>query len=355
MVILHIAAINDNQCTGVPVAVPQHLIAQSVYADVALLNIKPYRIKNVEKCFIFRKNLMLNELPDGFSHPDLVVFHEVYHMEFVKLSRLLYKNRIPYIIIPHGSLTDEAQRKKRLKKIIGNVLLFHNFIKHARAIQFLSEIESDNSKMGEKRIVEPNGIFVPIEKRSITHITDTINLVYIGNLSIHIKGLDLMLKAIKKEKSFLLENKVMVNIYGPNYATRHKDLGELIISLKLQDIVQLHDSIVGDEKKRVLLSAAGFIQTSRSEGMSMGILEALSYGIPCIVTKGTNLKDVIEGSDAGWGADNDVGSISDAIHKFVDEKGIWERKSINAIKLIEKEYAWSVVAKRTINAYENLL
>lgn len=356
MVILHIAAINDNPCAGVPVAVPQHLIAQRDFADVALLNIRPYKIKNIEKCFIYKKGFSIDELPDEFTHPDLVVFHEIYYIEFVKLSRSLSKKGIPYIIIPHGSLTNEAQRKKRIKKLVGNMMLFNSYINNARAIQFLSDVEMENSNIGKRRFVEPNGIFMPQSRcRQALNEDKTINLVYIGDLSIQIKGLDLMLGAIKAKERILKENGVEVYIYGPDYGTRHKDLMKIISELELQDLVHLHDAVVGDEKKDILLSANGFIQTSRSEGMSMGILEALSYGIPCVVTQGTNLKEIIEENNAGWGASNTVESISDAIQQFVTEKEKWNAKSINAIKLIEKEYSWSVVAQRTVKAYEDLL
>ena len=74
----------------------------------------------------------------------------------------------------------------------------------------------------------------------------------------------------------------------------------------MEDLVELHEAIDGSEKEAELLSADVFIQTSRSEGMSMGILEALSYGVPCLVTRGTNLGEIIEQYDAGWVAETNA-------------------------------------------------
>lgn len=355
MRILHIAAINNNPCTGVPVAVPQHIKAQKEFADVALLNLLSYQIEGVDKCFIGDDCLTIESLPDNFSHPDLVVFHEVYYIKFIKIASDLKKRKIPYIIIPHGSLTKEAQNKKRLKKIVGNFLLFSNFIKGALAVQYLSEKESSNSKFGKKRFVEPNGIFMPTIKKQYYNKTKDIRLVYIGNLQIKIKGLDLMLEAIKQNEELLTKRNVRIDLYGPNFSTRHEDILNLITSLGLEKLVFLHDSVTDDEKKKALLNSDVFIQTSRSEGLPMGILEALSYGIPCIVTQGTNLKEIIEESDAGWGADNTSDSIGSAIKHFILNQDELQQKSENAIMLIKERFEWSVVANRTINKYSELL
>ena len=355
MRILHIAAINNNPCTGVPVAVPQHLKAQKEFADVALLNMLPYPIEGIDKCFIGDDYLTIESLPDYFSRPDLVVFHEVYYIKFIKISSDLKKRKIPYIIIPHGSLTKEAQNKKRTKKIIGNLLLFSRFIRGAIAIQYLSGKECERSNFGKNKFVEPNGITLPLEYKKYPSNKDLIQLVYIGNLSISIKGLDLLLEALNKVKSLVRKTHLRLDIYGPNTGTRHEDIRQLISHFELEDTVFLHDAVIGEEKKRILLNADAFIQTSRSEGLSMGILEALSYGIPCIVTQGTNLREIIEENNAGWGADNTPDSIGIAIKHFISNQDKLQQKSENAIRLIKERFEWSVVANRTISKYLELL
>ena len=48
------------------------------------------------------------------------------------------------------------------------------------------------------------------------------------------------------------------------------------------EVVKLNREIDEEEKRQILLDTDVFIQTSRFEGMPMGILEALSYGLPCL-------------------------------------------------------------------------
>ena len=51
---------------------------------------------------------------------------------------------------------------------------------------------------------------------------------------------------------------------------------------------------LGKSKEQVLLDADVFIQTSRTEGLPTAVLEAMSYKIPVLITKGTGLYDDIK-------------------------------------------------------------
>ena len=51
----------------------------------------------------------------------------------------------------------------------------------------------------------------------------------------------------------------------------------------------------------------------------MGLLEALSYGLPCLVTTGTNMAEKSR-ADAGWTSDISVDGISEAL-KSIKKKG----------------------------------
>lgn len=88
--------------------------------------------------------------------------------------------------------------------------------------------------------------------------------------------------------------------------------------------------------------------------MPCGILEALGYGLPCIITKGTNLVNDVCEYGAGYDAGENEQSIANAIKCAVEDRNNWEEKSANAVRLIQEKYEWEKVASETINIYKSL-
>lgn len=354
MHILHIASITENACNGVCVVVPQHVNSQALYAETALLNITNEKIAGVARQFEFSLPFDISKLPAPFDKTDLVVFHECYRKEYLYIYPVLLKANIPYIIIPHGELQAEAQKKKHLKKVAANILLFNRFINHAAAVQCLSAQEMAETKFGSNKFIATNGTDIPNKMKREFSRTG-VKFIYIGRLDAFHKGLDLMVEAFRLKADLLRASGCTLDIYGPDLNGRAAHLAGLIAAAGVGDMIRQHGPVFGEEKEAILLGGDIFIQTSRLEGMPLGILEALGYGIPCLVTDGTSLGSLVESEDAGWRAETTSKSIAEALERAVNERGCWAEKGKNGRSFMEEHFAWDKIAAETIKTYDELL
>ena len=172
MDILYISHLSDKISAGPNWSVPASIRAQSNLDNVLWINITSARMKHWldVKCFYDIgecRRLELKNLPVPFSFPDLVVFEGFYAIKEVLFSYELRRKRIPYVIIPRGSLTRQALHNHSwLKKKIAHWLFFNSFVKHALAIQFLTEKEYEDSiKLNKNHVIIPNGFHQPVLKK----------------------------------------------------------------------------------------------------------------------------------------------------------------------------------------------
>ena len=146
MNVLYTCKLKTAKGNGVIEALKTEVKGLSKYANVGVFDLgSNISIDGFRNIFYCNKYESIEKLPSPFNHPDIVVFEEVYKFEYISIYKTLLLNKIPYAIIPHGSLVKKEQKRKFVKKKTANVLFFRSFVKHANAIQFLNEQEKKNS------------------------------------------------------------------------------------------------------------------------------------------------------------------------------------------------------------------
>lgn len=360
--ILHVLFVSNNRTSGVRNVVPKHLEFQSKFADVALLNCNDSEVEEAKNKYnVFKlkdiKEGKICNLNSPFNKPDLVVFHAIYYPQYIDLYKQCVKSDIPYIVIPHGSLTKQAQKQKWIKKIPANILLFNGFIRKAKAIQFLTEGEMNKSIKYKSYIIDGNGIELSTTKKIYNNdsTSKSFKIVYVGRYDTYTKGLDLIINATISIKEFCRANNIKVIMYGNDYRGRLQKIRKLINNGDVSDIIEINGPIWDKEKIKKLCESDVFIHPSRTEGQPVGLMEAIDVGIPCIATMETNFGNVIKEYGLGWVPETNSKGIACAIMEAYNSKNSLKDISSKEIKYALDNFEWNNVAKKTINDYRGIV
>lgn len=362
MNILYITALPGLVSAGPSWSVPASIKAQNEIDNCLWVNLTDKCLehwKNVE-CYHnihdFAEKFELSAMPVPFNHPDLVVFEDFYEIQPPIIARKLRHANIPYIIVPRGALTKKAQNNEsKWKKVLANAFIFKRYAKKALAIQFLTKNEAQNTgkEWYNQSFILPNGFSTPKSiKKSFS--ADKINATFIGRLDIFHKGIDILIHACSEMSDDLRSSNFKLRIYGPK--NKDYEIIQLMINEKgLNDIISLKGETSGEAKEEALLKTDLFVLTSRFEGHPMGLIEALAYGVPALVTPGTNMGEEIANADAGWVCNEaSKEAIKLQLQNILKEKTLFVKKGMNAIKLA-KNYDWEVLAKKFHNEVEQIL
>lgn len=358
--ILYISFLNGDSWAGPTYSVPKQIEAQSEIDNVFWYNVR----ENIVECWKntpyyhdlsdYPTQRILN-LPAPFNKPDIIIVEQFYGYAGEKILTSIKQTNIPYVIIPRGELTASAQKRKKWKKKIANVLFFYQFAARAAAIEYLTDQEKKDSgeRWNRTSIVIPNGIKKPdITKDEYCKIG--IKCIGIGRMEPYHKGIDMLIEACGLISVDIRKRGCIIDLYGPDYDGKKEELIERINELEIQDFFQIHEGVYGEDKRNKLLESDVFLLTSRFEGHPMALIEALSFGLPCVVTRGSNMKERIEQNNAGWTAENNIESIRDALLNMLNDITSIQKKGKNAIELAQN-YGWNEIALSTHEEYLKII
>lgn len=122
LVVLYHTNLSGNPNAGPTYSVPKQIKAQSKIDDVFWINTSNAKVKEWEETGLYHTSeelgfKTLDDLETPYNKPDIVVFESFYQIKDAMLAKELKKKNIPYVIVPRGALTDEAQHLKKEKNL----------------------------------------------------------------------------------------------------------------------------------------------------------------------------------------------------------------------------------------------
>lgn len=278
--------------------------------------------------------------------------------EFYHISKLLNKYHIPFVHTPHGAYNTVAmQRSKHLKKVYFTCFE-KTILAQAKTLHFIgkSEVEAIHRLTQPSRCkLIPNGqqstrqSFVKKEKKHAPIFG------FCGRLDIHTKGLDLLIKAFANYQ----KHHPSATLWIIGDSAERIQLEQLSEDLGITKQVVFWGKKFGKEKENLLAQMDIFFHPSRNEGLPGAVLEAAAMGIPCVVSKESNVGEYITQFEAGMClANNDVKQLTSAMldmHTDWEEEAVYQQICQNAVTMIQEKFDWNHIADQHIAMYFQVL
>lgn len=272
----------------------------------------------------------------------------------------------PYIISPRGNLMKEPlARKSPLKKKIYIQLVERRNLEKASAIHFTTKAEEkeyiETGLSFKKSVQILNGMEVQ-EDRSLDvenfkkkySISGKSKVVLsLGRLNWE-KGFDTLIPAFSR--ILKKASKVILMIAGPDERGYKKEIKKLIKKNKLPtESIIFTGQLLGEEKRAAFASADVFVLPSYSENFGMAVVEAMSFGLPVIITEGVGISPEIKESAAGVVVQKDKDQVAKAIIDVLGNPESAKEMGEKGKRLVREKFSMDKVAESFLKAYSNII
>lgn len=257
----------------------------------------------------------------------------------------------PYIVSPHGMLDEWAMQSRSLKKRAARLLYEDAHLGGAACLHALCESEQRSIRRlgfdAPIRVV-PNGV----DRLAETGLLPAWRQAYGANAKVLLflgrvtpkKQLAELLEAWRQVSPLAAATSWRLVIVGPADPGYGEALAAIVERAALADSVELAGPAYGEARAAAFRAADAFILPSLSEGLPMGALEALSCGLPALLTPQCNLPEA-EAAGAAIGIAPDAeGIVAGLIRLFNMTPAARRAMGESGRRLIAERFDWNATA-----------
>jgi len=284
-----------------------------------------------------------------------------HHFQYAPISSwLASKGKIPIITTIHSfsHLVDSKKRrqeclKRRYKRI---------FDISTKLIAISSIIKEEAIKLGanpEKIVIIPNGVDTSLyspnnqkEARERLNLDKDKKIILFTGTLLPIKGVDVLIKSFKVINDQIKDSLLVIVGEGREESM----LKHLVERLNLKKSVMFAGAKPQKEMPLWYKASDVFVLPSKSEGLSISLLEAMACGKPVITTcpEFSKYDPIIVGETGLLVHYGNINELSEKILNVLTNLFLSNKLGEQAHKIIVEKYNWDIISRETRDIYINI-
>jgi glycosyltransferase involved in cell wall biosynthesis len=299
-----------------------------------------------------RKVRWLNREAGAF---DAVNIHGVWGLGLVAALRAARRNEIPAVVTAHESLTsfdiDNSRSHLRRRQ---KLLLKRFFLSRARLFVVCSELEAASSLPDadrERLRVIPYAVVddaKPPHQIGRPRPSDGLRLGYVGRIDAK-KNVGLLLEAVAA-----LPPHVRLEVAGDGIGELPGRLRDRADELGITDRVEWLGFIDADARSELLQRIDLLVMPSQFESFGMAAAEAMTQGVPVLVSRRTGIAEIIARHGGGVVVDPSVDALAAAIAELDSDRESLIRLGTDGARAARAELGMDRVGGLLAEMYEEV-
>lgn len=284
---------------------------------------------------------------------DLVHIHAVFSFLAVRTGQSASASSVPYVVRPMGALDPWSLSQHRLRKKCFLWAFARELLRKAAAIHYTTNSERRKAELAlglTHGAVIPLGVTPP----SFRHTNSSARyLLALGRLHPK-KRFDVLLKAFSRVASLEKLKEWQLYIAGagdPGYTNQLKEFA----TRECAGRVQFLGWVEGEEKADLLCRAGLLVLPSSQENFGISAAEAMSAGVPVLLSREVDIWDDVLRSKAGWVTEGTSEAIAAALEEVLQSEAELRRRGDAARSLALDRFSWDAVGHGLLKLYSGIL
>lgn len=280
------------------------------------------------------------------SRFDVVHVHYARDLVTTPAAIIAVLRRVPLVVQPHGMVQPDTRTFVRLY----DRLITRPLLRRAATVFALTSREAEGLRsfsVGDSRVrMLENG--APEAASTAQYQAVDPVVVFASRLAPRKRPLNFVRAA-----AIVLRSRpdVQFEIWGPDEGEEARLRAE-IQRLGLSGACFLKGSTTPEHVRRMLPRRHAFVLPSFAEPFPVALLEALSAGLPSVITHDTGLSSRCGASGAAVVTDGSDERLAGAILALLEDRGLWERTSLAAQALVREELSLDRICEELSTHYD---